>query len=484
LKLGLKKLSLGKKVITLDIDSTAIRLLETRGDRVTKWASVSLEPGEVEGEVVSNPQALSTKVKQLMASSGIKGKKVSASFSGLYSVSRILPLSNLPGGLTTPQAVLEAASEIMPVDTDKLYLSWQTIATGEGAQEVFVVGVPQDIIDAEVRALRAAGINPHILDLKTMALARVVNREQALILNIEPSSFDIVVVVNGVPQIMRTIAWEQDKLTTDDKVEHLATTLRLTADFYSSRHPDTPLDPATPLFITGQMSGDPALREKLQARLGYPFEPLAPPLKYPENLPVSQYAVNIGLALKGMTPSKEVGQGDFFPPDINFLPAVYHPWKPSARQLYSLGAVIVALFLLFQLYQVTSDALAKTANLQQRYDILNNELQKRQLEIKDRAPLQTAIDEYRTISNMDGNFTEDLKVINSEATEHGVQLQSISHASDSITINWQADSYTAIENYLEALEKSGRFSTPIPRPVTGFPFVTSGPTLLEPKTGE
>ncbi len=474
---------MSKTVITLDIDSAVIRLLETRGNRVTKWASVSLEPGDVEGKAVSNPQALSTKVKQLMASSGITGRNVIASFTGLYSVSRILKLPSPPKGRIASEAVLEAAGEVMPLDTDKLYLSWQTIAIGEGVQEVFVVGVPRDIIDANVQALKAAGINPRVLDIRTMALGRVVNREQALVLNIEPSSFDIVTVVRGIPEIMRTIAWGQDELTVDDKAEYLASALRLTVDFYNSRHPDTPLDPATPMFVTGQMSEDLALREKLQARLSCPFEPLTPPLEYPEHLPVSEYAVNMGLALKGRTPSNEVEQGNCFTPDINFLPAIYYPWKPSRRQLYFVGAVIVAIFLLFQVYQVTSDALAETANLQTRYDILNTELQKRQLEIKNRVPLQKAIAEYNTISNLDGNFTEDLRVIDAEAAEHGVRLISVTHKGSIVTISWEVESYFAIENYLDALEKSGRFSTPIPRPETGYPLTTSGTTELEVETG-
>ncbi|GAJ20740.1 unnamed protein product, partial [marine sediment metagenome] len=113
----------------------------------------------------------------------------------------------------TREAVLEAARDKMPLSMDELYLSWQTITAGGEAQQVLVVGVPRDVIDAEMQALRAAGINPRTLDLKTIALARAVNKEQALILNIEPSSFDIIIVVNGIPEVMRTVAWQQDSLT-------------------------------------------------------------------------------------------------------------------------------------------------------------------------------------------------------------------------------------------------------------------------------
>ena len=474
---------MAKTVVTLEIDSTAIKLMETGGGRVMKWASLSLEPGTVERGVVSDLQALGTAVKQLMTSSGIKANDVIASVSGLYSVSRILPVSSLPGGLITPEAVVGAAKEIMPLATDKLYLSWETITPSEGNQQVIVVGVPRDVIDAEVRALAAVGINPRILELKAMALARAVNKEQALILNIEPSNFDIVMIVSGLPEIMRTIAWQQGDLTVEDRAEHLALNLELTVGFYNSNHPDTPLDPATPLVITGQISGDLALMEKLQARVGYPVEPLVPQLDCPAHLPASQYAVNIGLTLKGTAPSRVPGQGGYLPPDINLLPEIYRPWKPSARQIYFVCSVVAAIALLFPLYQATSEAMAKTANLEAKYTIINNELQRRQTEIKNREPLQKAIAEYRTIVNMGGGFTQDVKVINSEAERLGIEVQSITHQGSNIAIACQADDYLAFDNYLTALEKTGRFFTPIPPP-EGYPYTKGGNIKLEPKPSE
>jgi len=474
---------LAKRIVTLEIDTTAIRLMETREGRVEKWASLSLDPTMTRDGVISDPGALSTAVKQLMDSSGIRARDVIASVSGLYSVSRVVAVSNLPGGgITTQEAVLEAAGDIMPLSMDELYLSWQTIAAGsEGAQQVLIVGVPRDVIDAEMQALRAAGINPRTLELKAIALARAVNKEQALILNIEPSSFDIVIVVNGIPEVMRTIAWRQDSLTGEDRVEHLVMNLELTAGFYNSHHPDTPLDPATPFLITGQVSGALDLMEKLPARVSYPIESLAPRLECPKHMPVSQYAVNIGLALKGTVPAKSLEQDGYLPPDINLLPDTYKAWKPSTRQVYFACGVIAAIVLLFPLYQLTSGAMDKTADLQAEYTSLKNELQLKQLEIKNREPLQQAINEYNTIVNMGGGFTEDLGVIKSEADRLGVQVESIAHEGESITMTCQTEpeSHIVFRDYITALRESGRFSTVTP-PSEQFAYVTGGTIELEP----
>ena len=469
------------RVVTLDIDSATIKLLETGKGTVRKWASISLEPDKVAGAEVSEQPALGTVVKRLMASSGIKANKVLASFSGLYSLSRILSVPNPPPGVTFQESVLEMAREIMPLSEDKLYLSWQTIAADEGARQVLLVGVPRDVLDGEVQSLRAVGINPRVLELRAMALTRAVNKEQALILNIEHTSFDVVVVVNGIPEIMRPVAWQPGDLTVEDKAENLAATLEMTADFYNSRHPDIPLDPATPLFITGQMSVDLPLIENLQARLRYPVESLTPPLGCPADLPVSQYAVNIGLALKGTAPSESLGQSGYSPLDMNLLPEAYWPWRPKAKHVYASALVIAAIGLLFPIFQVTTEATSRTAVLEATFAFLNTKLELQKQEIKSREPLHKAIAEYNTIADMGGYFTGDVEVINGEAEKLGVQVESIAHTADSINIACQADEgdYITFRAYKMALEESGRFTTPVVPP-EGYPYTWRGTIKVEP----
>jgi len=481
---AVKKVSgkwLGTTVVTIDIDDAAIRLLETRGMSVRRWVSVSLEPGVVEGGVILDPRALGVIVKQLMNSSGIKASKSIATINGVYSISRLLTVSNPPAGSTFQEVVMERAREMLPLSEEQLYLSWQTVATGETERQVLVVGVPREVIDSEVRSLRVAGINPRTLELRTMALARAVGKEQALILNIEPSSFDIVVVVNGVPEIMRSIAWQQNDLAEEGRVEHLALALELTVDFYNARHLDSPLDPAVPLVITGQMSGDLTLVESLQARLSYPVAPLAPPLEFPEELPVAQYAGNIGLALRGTAASMSIGQGGYLPVDMNLLPRIYHPWRPTARNVYTAVLIIAAIALIFPLFQVTSEAMAETSNLQVKSNVFNTRLEMMKAEIKKREPLQKAIDDYHRLVDAGVSFTEDVELIRNEAERLGVQVGSIAHVGDSIDISCQADEgdYITFRAYKTALEESGRFTTPVVPP-EGYPYTWNGTIKVEP----
>lgn len=474
---------MARRVITLEIDSAFIKILEAIEGKVTRWASLSLVPGVVEEGVVSDPAALSAALHQLMASSGIKGKDVVASVNGLYSSNRIIAIPYPSMGVPTSQAVMDTAKDVMPIATDNLYLSWQTLTTIENIQQVLVLGIPQDVVDTEVQALKAAGINPRIMDFKAVALSRTVNRDNAFILNIEATSFDIVMLVHGIPEIMRTIAWQYDELSLEDSVEHLALNLELTVGFFNSHHPDAPLDTSAPLFVTGQLSGNPSLLEQLQSRVDYKIESPVPPLACPVHLPVSQYAVNIGLALCGTLPPKNLEPGEYFPPNINILPDIYKPWKPTARQLYISCFIIAAIALLIPLYRAATGALDRTAELESQYNTLNNKLQQRQIEIKNRAPLQDAINQYRTIVDMGGGFADDINFITSEAHNLDIYVKSTVRDEDSLAILCEADSYDTFRKYLSVLEASGRFSSPIPPP-EGYPYTKAGDIELTPKSVE
>jgi len=470
------------KVITLDISQTSVRIMETRGGVVRRWAEVSFESEEAKNMAQRGEPALGAALRQLMESSGIKAKKVIASISALYTVSRLIPVHNLPPAPTLDESVKEIAQEIMPVATEELYFFWQAVSADEGEQQILTVGVPRDVMDDEIRALKTAGINPQIIELKAMALTRVVHKEEAVILNIEPTNFDIIMVVKGVPEIMHSLAWRQGDMSIEDAAEYLATNLEVTVDFYNAHHLDAPFDTDIPLYITGQMSVEPQLMGKLQDRLAFNIEPLTPPLDCPDFLPISQYAVNIGLAMRKEMSVRDTGGGaGFLPLDMNLLPQAYRPWRPTAKQLYSVIILIAAVILIFPLWEVTADTMHKTSALERKSEILDTQLQMKMMEIQRRDPLQKAINEYNSIIARSGSFKEDIMVIVGEAEKLEVEVSSLSHGKNEININCSAKDYLSFRAYLTVLEESGRFATPIPPP-EGYPYTRGGSIKLKTQT--
>ncbi len=484
-------------MVTLEISSTDIRIIEVNGGKINRWASLALEPGIFEDDNVADTQALGNAVKQLMSSSGIRDKNLIVSVNSLFSLVRIVTVGTPLETTVTEEAVLEATEEVMPLTSEAMYYSWQTIAAGEGGQQVMIVGVPKDVIDDEMLALRSAGINPRVLDLKTLALARAVGKDRALILNIDSTSFDVVVVVDGIPELVRSTAWISTELSQDERVDHLISNLEITVDFFNSHHPDTPLLTDTSLFITGQLSGDFTLVEKITHTLGYPVEQIDPPLEYPPHLPVSQFAVNIGLALKtDNTPKRNINfslkkkepvpdtaaTGHLIP-DINLLPSLYKPWRPTTRQIYYFLAFLATTALLLPLYNLTSGSLTETAALETKYASVNTLIELRKGQIAQREPLQRAVDDYDKLVAIGGGLVEDLNTITALAENLSIVVGSIVHSGAVISFSGEAEDFKTFREFIGALEASGRFLNPV-IPPERYPNVTGGGITLNTKPPE
>ena len=91
------------------------------------------------------------------------------------------------------------------------------------------------------------------------------------------------------------------------------------------------------------------------------------------------------------------------------------------------------------------------------------------------------INEYKSIVSGGVNFTDDVKVVISEAEKLGIHVASITHEGGSISVACDAEDYVTFRAFLDTLEGSGRFTTPIPPP-EGYPYTTGGTIKIEPAT--
>ena len=115
---------MAKKVVTLYIDDTSIRLLVAKGNDIKKCATMLLEPGLVSGGVITDETEAAEKIKELLKTQKVGGGKVICGLSGLHCMYRMTSLPKLPE-TTLAESIRWEAERLMPVPLDELYLSWQ-----------------------------------------------------------------------------------------------------------------------------------------------------------------------------------------------------------------------------------------------------------------------------------------------------------------------------------------------------------------------
>ena len=284
-------------VVTLAIESTDVRLLTTKGDRVVKWKSVALPPGLVIDGLITNAVEMGEILDELFSAEDVERKRVITSLTSLRATPRLLTMPTLQASMLE-QAITREAKKEMPLSLDSLYLSWQSMPGKEGQQQVYLLGVPRELVDAQVRSLEAAGIPPYAMDLKPLALIRAVGEGEAILVDLEQDVLNIVLVIDFIPAIMRSFSLRDESPDMQHKLDRLLSELTQTIRFYNDSHRGRMLETATPIYITGRLLDNREASEYLRNVIDRTIQRPSPPLTCPEEMPTMEYMTNLGLALK------------------------------------------------------------------------------------------------------------------------------------------------------------------------------------------
>ena len=459
---------MAKKIVTLYVDDTSIRLLVTRGKRIIKWADVPLEPGLVKGAVVIKEAEVASQVKQLLKDQKVRAKKVIVGLSGLHCLSRPLTLPQLPRTMLD-EAVIREAQRVLPVPLEQLYISWQTIPAPEVKTQVYLIAIPRKTADAIVKMLSRVKLKPYLMDLKPLALARVVKEATAIIVNIEPTELDIVIMADGIPQPIRTVPLPSEALSWQEKLPMIRDEIDRTIKFYNSNYKDKPLAQSTPMFVSGELADDPEIAKSLSDGLGYPVLSLSPPLECPEQLDSSRYMVNIGLVLKDLWLGGEAGASVV---NLNALPAPYQPKPISWVKVIALPIIIAVAAGIVPLWMLIQGSSANIDSIRDQLEFTNQLLIEKQLQRQELtsnvaelegklAEVEASRDSFTTalgsLDSQSNGVNYDLQVAAS-ALPDTITLVGISHANGILTISGTSPSETEVLQYAQSLDNSGRFA--------------------------
>jgi type IV pilus assembly protein PilM len=459
---------MAKTIVTLHVDDTSIRLLEAHGKRLRKWADMPLEPGLVKGGVVIKEAEVATKIRQLLKAQKVKAKKVIVGLSGIHCLSRPLTFPQLPKAMLD-EAVIREAKRVLPVPLEQLHISWQTIPVPGEKVQVYLLAIPRKTADAMVKTLHRAGLKPYLMDVKPLALARVPKEATAIVVNIEPTELDIVIMADGIPQPIRTVPLPSKALSWEERLPVIRDEIDRTIKFYNSNYADKPLDQSTPMFVSGELAEDSKLASSLSEGLGYPVLPLSPSLECPESFPTNRYMVNIGLVLKELGLGREAGA---LAVNINALPLVYQPKPISWVRVIALPIIIAIAAGLIPLWMLIQSGSANVASVQDQLDRTNQLFTEKQAEMQklkaNVAGLQATLAEAEASRD---NFTAALSSLEQQGNEVNnnldevvgalsdtIILDSISHTGGTLTVSGSSPSAAEILQYAQRLDDSGRFA--------------------------
>jgi type IV pilus assembly protein PilM len=443
-------------MITLDIEDTSIRIMTVAGKRVQTAASLPLEPGLVRDGVIIDPVTVGQRIGELMAAQGISEKRAVVSISGIHSIYRVVNIPKLQQKLMNEAAQREM-ERLMPVPLNELYTSWQGIDTSDIETAICLIGLPRNTVDAMLDTLRQAGLQAEAMEVRPLALARVVDERDALIVNAKPTGFDIVVMVAGIPELLRSLPFPADAASPEEKVDEVKEELERTIAFYNSNHKGSEINNRIAVFVSGELS------ETLAGTLEYRGKPLPQLLLDTDSLNTSEYAANIGLALRQtrveFSPSRV---------NLNVIPELYQPKAFPIVQMASWSFIVLAIILLGFYGISTIQNYRETLSLQTQVNDIQALVKIRQGSDAAIKQLQTQIDATKKASAvfqkpLDAAKAQRAKVNNDISKVTSllpgiINVTSISYGTAGISITGTAPDDTTVVDYVRALRNSNQFS--------------------------
>ena len=244
------------------------------------------------------------------------------------------------------EAARKEMERVSPVPLETLYTSWQDIKISGIEAALCLLGLPRDNVDSVMDTLKLCGLRLKSLELKPLAVGRVVDEQTAVVVNVQVNGFDISVLDSGIPELMRSLTFAQTDMSEPDKISTINDEIVRTVNFYNSSHDSRQLEKNTKCFLSGDLS------EGLAQVIPYSIKPLPSNLVYPAGVDEGRFAANTGMALKGTG-----GAAKLMKVNIDVMPRLAAT-KPAARSstlpLFALALASVIFIATYTLYSSTS----------------------------------------------------------------------------------------------------------------------------------
>lgn len=461
---------MAKDAVCIYVDDAAIRVLGLSGRRPRQWAVQPLDEGLVRDGLVLNETQVAERIRELWADKSPGSRRVIAGISGINCMYRFLTLPELPAEVL-PEAVAREAARAFGVPLDKLYTSWQDLPGKPGETLVYVAAAARTTVDALLRTLKQAGLDPYLMDIAPLALARATAESNALIADLQSSSLDIVVKMDGVPEVVRSVHVSRSSTWTE-RLNTVRQELQRAVTFYTSGHPDRPLSDEIPILLAGELGDHPESWKELLGRAERRIETMPMPVESPEGFAAHHFSTLVGLALKETAGKTATA---YLRVNFNALPQTMRPKPtPIGQLLYLPFLVVVILALVAAGYLVMTTreltvALRDTSTAKSELAVmLGAEISgKRQALEKERdgwtsqvkageaqaKALDAHLHSHETTKDaVNGDLGEVHK------TPAGVDLATIDHSGSVVDVTGWGATERAVFEYARQLRSSGRFS--------------------------
>jgi type IV pilus assembly protein PilM len=307
-----------KSVLAIDIGSSSIKACELEvsksSAKLISFGFVSTPPQAVQSGEIMNPEMIASVIKNLVKDIKTKRKSVATSLSGNGLIVKKISIPKVAKKLI-PETIKWEAEQYIPFDISTVNLGYHQLSSlMPDTMDVLISAAQLEIIEKYSQSIKAAGLQPAVVDVGSFALANLYEFNYGLapnecvgLLNIGSQISNMVILQGGQVVFARDIAVGGNQYTVEIQKElgvtlQEAESLKVSAsqkgeapaqaqevirhvnesfseeirnnfDFFSGGNTGIPV---SKVFYSGGGSLSPGLINQASIALGVEFEPFNP----------------------------------------------------------------------------------------------------------------------------------------------------------------------------------------------------------------
>ena len=257
-----------------------------------RCGSVTLPDTVMDGAKILDPAAAGQAIRQLLARTETTETRALVAVSDALATFRTL---YLPVD-ATDQDVHKAVAQELSLEPERIVRRWMSVGETDTNRVVYAVAWDREQVRSVTEAVRLAGLETAIVDLKSSCLTRTTSEQSCVILDLAADPAEIVLVNQYLPQL-----WHSFRLpasTNDDLAPALASPLRSVLRFHERGRDPNVAASAFPVLVSSEQILSPQALTHVSELIEQPVRPLPAPPRVAPHVRHSTYLTCIGLIMR------------------------------------------------------------------------------------------------------------------------------------------------------------------------------------------
>ena len=277
--------------LAIDLSGGSIRVVEGSIGGTMRSGSAAVPDGASIAGRVADPAAVATSLRPLLARAEITLSRALVAASDTLATFRVLGLPPV----STNKDVDAAISRELPFDPQRTATRWHDLESSAAGRFVYAASWDKAMLKNVTDAVRLAGIEPSVVELKSASVARAVPASTCVVVDLSSQPAELILIDRHLPQVWHSFATE-DPLG-DDAASQLAAPLRSMLRFYR-RRTDGDFGREAPVFVSGEQALSSQALAELSAMIDQPVHILPAPARVPPHVRHSTYLTCLGLLMR------------------------------------------------------------------------------------------------------------------------------------------------------------------------------------------